>query len=149
MNYQLLLNCNKVHMTGPANYIETKVAFFSLHVWRTVCFWRDCLGPVGLLISSQPVGSASQLLIQCHPCNRFLPCISFSRSISPCRFDNGDKLVTWYCISFQQPDFLHDWTGGNTKHPPAIPDEWSSFLSLDQSPRPFNISGNLDRQKFG
>jgi hypothetical protein len=35
------------------------------------------------------------------------------------------------------------------EHPPAIPDEWSSFFSLGQSSRPLNLSGNLYRQKFG
>jgi hypothetical protein len=56
--------------------------------------------------SSQSVGFASQLLLQCNPCNHFLPCISFSSSPSPCRFDNGNKL---HGISLQHPDFLHDW----------------------------------------
>jgi hypothetical protein len=52
--------------------------------------------------SSQLVGSASQLLLQYHPCNRFPPRISFSGSPSPFWFDNGDKL---HGISFQHPDF--------------------------------------------
>jgi hypothetical protein len=56
--------------------------------------------------SSKSVGSGSQLLLQCHPCNRSLPHIYFSSSPSHCRFDNGDKL---HGISFQQPDFLHGW----------------------------------------
>jgi hypothetical protein len=69
-------------------------------------------------LSYQSVGSDSQLLLQCHPCNSCHLCILFSSSPFPCRFGNGERRHE-LCLRTAR---VFTWLDIR-EHPPAIPDE--------------------------
>jgi hypothetical protein len=103
---------------------------------------RGCLGPVA------PYLNQSVMLHSC--CCNAIHVIDFFHvfTFQVHLLLVGSITVTSYMVFLSNSQTFFTWLDMR-EHPPAFPDESSSFSSFGQSPRPLNLSGNLYRQKFG